>query len=338
MLGPPMRSVPYGAGVMLRRGRATLPVAATAAAPRPQVRQLSAMALVAWLVAASLLVGLGRPVASAAPASTPAEVAAPWAASVERSVAAAMDALGLPATSITPTADGSGGLALQPPPGPGRFSMNLYRRGDFVSQRTIYWCVVASVQTMINIMEPGKPDRSGASQRQLQFQARRLDQDDDGFWRRLMGEERWRKGHHGLGLQDWAGLLNTNGFGPYVVDRAETRKHAIRKAARAVRLTGKPAGLVVWRGAHAWVMSGFEATADPAYTNDYKVTRVFIQDPWYPSVSSIWGASRRPNAAVPARALAQDYLPYDRPLRRHPKRDGKFMLVLPTLPAASSNG
>ena len=296
------------------------------------------MAIVATLMAASLLVGLVRPVDSAAPASTPAEVAGSSAASVERSGSAAIDPLGLPATWTTPTAVGSDGLGLRPPPGPGRFSMNLYRRGDFVSQRTVYWCVAASVQTMINIMEPGKPDHSGASQRQLQFQARRLDQDDDGFWRRLMGEERWRKGHHGLGLQDWAGLLNANDFGPYVVDRAETRKQAIRKAARAVRLTGKPAGLVVWRGAHAWVMSGFEATADPAYTNDYKVTRLFIQDPWYPLVSSIWGASRRPNAAVPARALAQDYLPYDRPLRRHPKRDGKFMLVLPTLPAASSSG
>lgn len=313
-------------------------MAAVATAPLPQVRQLAAMALVATLMAASLLVGLVRPVASAAPASTPAEVAVSSAASVERSGSAAIAALGLPATWNTPAAVGVDGVDLRPPPGPGRFSMNLYRRGDFVSQRTVYWCVAASVQTMINIMEPGKPDRSGASQRQLQFQARRLDQDDDGFWRRLMGEQRWRKGHHGLGLQDWAGLLNTNDFGPYVVDRAETRKQAIRKAARAVRLTGKPAGLVVWRGAHAWVMSGFEATADPAYTNDYKVTRLFIQDPWYPLVSSIWGASRRPNAAVPARALAQDYLPYDRPLRRHPKRDGKFMLILPTLPATSSVG
>ncbi len=219
---------------------------------------------------------------------------------------------------------------LRPRPAAGPFAMNLYRRGDFVSQQTQYWCVAASAQTMINIMEPDSADRTRRYQRRLQFQARRLDQDDDGFWRRLMGEDRWRKGHHGLGLQDWAGLLNANGYGPYHVDRAETRKQAIRKAARAIRLTGKPAGLVVWRGAHAWVMSGFEATADPAFTNAYKVTRVYIQDPWYPAVSTIWGASRPPNAAVPVKALARDFLRYDRPLRRHPKRDGRFMLVLPT--------
>ncbi|MGD8485112.1 MAG: hypothetical protein PVH07_00610, partial [Chloroflexota bacterium] len=175
------------------------------------------------------------------------------------------------------------------------------------------------------------------SQRQLHFQGRRLDQDDDSYWRRLMGEERWRKGLHGLGLTDWAELLNENGYGPYEVDRAPTRKLAIRKAARAVRLTGRPAGLVVWRGAHAWVMSGFEATADPAFSNDFKVRKVYIQDPWYPSVSTIWGASRPPDSTVAVKALASDFLPYDRPGRRHPKRDGKYMLILPTLPVAGSD-
>jgi hypothetical protein len=210
--------------------------------------------------------------------------------------------------------------------------MNLYESGDFVHQQTKYWCVAASVQTMINIIEPGRPDVSRRTQRRLHFQGRRLDQDDDAYWRRLMGEARWRKGLHGLGLTDWAELLNANGYGPYEVDRAETRKQAIRKAARAVRLTGRPAGLVVWRGAHAWVMSGFDATADPAFTNEFKVKKVFIQDPWYPSVSSIWGVTRPPNSAVPVKALDADYLRYDRPRRQHPKRDGRYMLILPTLP------
>jgi hypothetical protein len=31
-------------------------------------------------------------------------------------------------------------------------------------------------------------------------------------------------------------------------------------------------------------------------------------------------------------ALGADYLRYNRPTRRHPMRDGKFMLVLPQLP------
>jgi hypothetical protein len=32
-------------------------------------------------------------------------------------------------------------------------------------------------------------------------------------------------------------------------------------------------------------------------------------------------------------ALAEDYLPYRRPLSRWPARDGRFMLILPVLPA-----
>jgi hypothetical protein len=32
---------------------------------------------------------------------------------------------------------------------------------------------------------------------------------------------------------------------------------------------------------------------------------------------------------VPVGALGADYLRYNRPTRRHPMRDGKFMLVLP---------
>ena len=34
-------------------------------------------------------------------------------------------------------------------------------------------------------------------------------------------------------------------------------------AARAMESTGRPVGLLVWRGRHAWVMSGFKATKDP---------------------------------------------------------------------------
>lgn len=312
------------------------PTRTSTLAPRgtiaPPLRRLTAIAVVGLVLAATLTAGLVRPTVSAGPGSTPPDVAAWLMAPLTR----ASDAVDEASASLAAGGDGQAIVELRPRPQPGPFSMDLYQQGDFVSQQTEYWCVVASVQTMMNIMEPGRPDRSGATQRSLQFQARRMDPDDDDFWRSRMSGERWRKAHHGLGLQDWVGLLNANGYGPYDVDRAQTRKHAIRKAARAIRLTGKPAGLVVWRGAHAWVMSGFEATADPAHTNEYKVKRVRIQDPWYPAISTIWGASRPPNASVPVRALDQDFLRYDRPGRRHPKRDGKYMLILPVQPEATT--
>jgi hypothetical protein len=229
-------------------------------------------------------------------------------------------------------------VTLRPRPKPGRFSMDLYEPGDFVHQQTIYWCVAASVQTMINIIEDDAPDRTKRFQRRLHLTARSLDPGHAAYWQQLADGSPLKRGLHGLGLVHWAGMLDASGHGPYQIDRASSRKQAIRRAARAIRTTGKPVGLVVWKGAHAWVMSGFRATADPAYTNEFTVTEVYIQDPWYPDVSAIWGASRPPDSVVPVAALDDDYLPYDRPGRVHPKRDGRYILILPALPAGTVVG
>lgn len=211
-------------------------------------------------------------------------------------------------------------IRLKPRPRPGPFAMNLYTKGAFVHQATKDWCVAGSTQTMMNMMDGGRPNRSVGFQERLYREGRRLSPD------------KAKLGAIGVDLTGWAELLNTRGYGPYVVDGTKRRQGAIKRAAKALRMTGRPVGLVVWRGAHSWVMSGFTATADPARTNDFRVERVYIQDVWYPWVSSIWGASRPPNSLVPVSALGADFLPYRRPQGRYPKRDGRYMLILPTLP------
>jgi len=206
-------------------------------------------------------------------------------------------------------------LVLDPPPVfDGAFSMNLYQRGDFVSEQTKYYCVPAAMQTMINIMSPGA-DRTRATQDRLYRLARKLSP------KTLVGK--------GAEPEGWASGLEQLGFGRFVVDLQPTRAKAIKAAAKALRLSGRPVGLLVWRGAHSWVMSGFRATADPAVTNDYTVTHAVIEDVWYPFISSIWGASRPPNALVPVKALPEDYLPWRRPTHRYPDKDGQFVLVVP---------
>ncbi len=211
-------------------------------------------------------------------------------------------------------------VKLQPRPKAGPFAKDLYRDGDFMHQADKNSCVAGSTQTMMNIIDTGKPNRSNAFQKRLYQRGRALSPDK----RKL--------GPIGIDLLGWAELLNRDGYGPYVVDGAKTRKGAIRKAAKALRLTDRPVGLVTWHGAHSWVMSGFTATADPGFSNDYQVRKVYVEDTWYPYVSTIWGASRPPDALVPVAALAEDYLPYRRPRARYPNRDGKFMLILPQLP------
>lgn len=206
--------------------------------------------------------------------------------------------------------------ALDPPPQPGPFAIDLFDEGDFVSQERLDWCVPASILTMMHMIDLAG-DRTTPTQEELDRLARSLSS------ARLRGA--------GSEPEGWAGSLNRLGYGPYEVRAERTRGAAIEAAALALRVTRRPVGLLIWRGAHAWVMSGFRATADPAYTDDFRVTDVYVQDPWYPRVSSIWGPSRPPDAIVPMRLVAEDFLAWRRPAVRYPEKDGRFVLVVPVV-------
>ena len=194
----------------------------------------------------------------------------------------------------------------------GPFSMDLYRAGDYVGELTKVWCLPAAMQTSINIMNPGA-DTSRKTQASIFKLARSLAPAPDGA----------------AEPEGWAEGLTKLGYGNYEVTQQPSIKAAIHLAARQVRLTNRPAGLLVWRGAHSWVMSGFTATADPATTNSFVVLAVRIEDVWYPRFSTIWGYSRPPDALVPVGALPADYLPWKRPTGLYPGKDGKFVLVVP---------
>jgi hypothetical protein len=197
----------------------------------------------------------------------------------------------------------------------GPFAMNLYEPGDFATQVLKHYCVPGAMQTMMNVMDRGAKRASRAIQDRLYRLARRLSTD------RLRGE--------GAEPEGWARGLERLGYGRFEVLAEETREAAIRQAALAMRRTGRPVGLLVWRGAHSWVMVGFRATADPALTSDFQVTDVRIADVWYPRVSSIWGASVKPSTLIPVAKLKEDYLRWRRPSVRYPEKDGRFVLVVP---------
>ena len=219
----------------------------------------------------------------------------------------------LPEPSATPRPT-AGGPVLDPPPAPGPFEMDLYRKGDFVSQATKDWCTAAAMQIMLNIANDGKGDTSRATQEELYD-----------LGRSLLEVKRGK----GIPPDEWAASLDQRGIGPYVVATEPTRTAAIETAARQMRLTGRPVGLVMWRGAHAWVMSGFEATADPAYTDDFTVTGVWTEDPWYPRVSSIWGRSNPAHTLVTPKKLAEDFLAWRRPDGTYREWNGMYLLILP---------
>jgi hypothetical protein len=191
-------------------------------------------------------------------------------------------------------------------------AMNLYRKGDFVSQVTKEQCMPAAMQIMLNIIR-AKDDRTAAFQKQLDTLAQKLSRMKNG----------------GSEPRGWAAGLTQLGGGRYRVEVAPSRTKAILRAVTAMRATGRPVGLLVWRGAHSWVLHGYESTADPLAGAPFEVTHIYVSDPWYPRVSSIWGPSRGPNARITPKQLEEDYLPWKRPTGRYPGMDGQFVLVIP---------
>jgi hypothetical protein len=148
------------------------------------------------------------------------------------------------------------------------YHIDLYRDGVFATQHRWTWCVGASSQMMLNIIT-GTADHSLAGQKTLVKYAMA----HDGFPDSDTG------GSDALG---WSAALNHFGGGSYSVVMSTNFRDAVRKAAKAIAMTGKPVGLLVMGGRHAWVLSGFDATADPTATSNYEVTHVYVLGPLYP--------------------------------------------------------
>ena len=175
--------------------------------------------------------------------------------------------------------------------------MDLSTRGDYVAQTTFVQCVGASMQMMLNMIRT-KDDRTTSTQRSLQVLARSLSGErPDGAQRK------------GASVRGWTSGLNTLSAGPYRTVGEPTLQAAVKRAARAMRDTGRPVGLLVWRGRHAWVMAGFRATADPKVTDDFKVLEVIVMDPLYPYGSKVWGPSPQPREAISVTQLGRQFVP-----------------------------
>jgi hypothetical protein len=209
--------------------------------------------------------------------------------------------------------------------GSGPYRLDLYRAGDFVSQANDVQCIGASMQMMLNMIL-GTTDRTAARQLELQEIARA----HSGRWSAegWVSQDRERRGASSRG---WVAGLRVAGGGSYRLVPAATLEEAVALAAIGIRLTGRPAGLLVWSGAHAWVMSGFEATGDPALDRSTAVTGVVVEDPWYPRVSRQWGASPRPGSQLTLAELGRHFVPWRRGTSTS-TNSGRFVVVVPVHP------
>jgi hypothetical protein len=208
------------------------------------------------------------------------------------------------------------------------YSVDLAAKGDYVAQTNFVQCVGASMQMMMNIINPTN-DRTARTQLRLQNIARDLS------GTRSDGQKR-----KGASVRGWSAGLNQLGAGPYRLVGTDTLDQALRLAAASIRQTNRPVGLLVWRGRHAWVMSGFEATKD--LRDGGKVTSVTIYDPLYPYGDDFWGPSPKPGVPISIKALGRQFVPrrtntnsnpFQTTLQQaYPTLSGKYVLVLPYRP------
>ena len=175
---------------------------------------------------------------------------------------------------------------------------NLYREDVFVTQYTWTWCVGASAQAMLNIINGASNDTYRRQQRLVQYA--------------MNHDEHLNSNSGGSDAVGFANTLNAHGGGGYAVATSDSFRAAVRKAVKRMRLTGKPVGLLVMGGRHAWVLNGFEATADPAKTNDFRITHFYVMGPFFPKQRQGW-FDKPPNTRISWSDLRSPFRRFDDP-------------------------
>jgi hypothetical protein len=291
---------------------------------RPFVLAVAALALAAACLPAQ--VARGGPTASASapaalvpatPASTPG-VSGGDAAGASPALSPSPSAP--PTLTPAPTATPVPTATPRPMPSRGPVTVNLVSdpAAHFVTEVQKTWCAASATQMVLAI--DGKVDLRTTTQAAIRKTASK-------FWT-------WADSHTpGWGPEMMAKTLAAYGVPGYQVRTYRTRAAALLDAAKAVERLHQPVLLLVWWGAHTWVMTGFRATADPLAYTDATVTGTYILDPWYPRISSIWGPSDPPGTFQNAKEMVRNYIAWTRPEGLYPGRDGRWLAVVPTLPA-----
>ncbi|MFJ4169564.1 hypothetical protein ACIPY3_08650 [Paenarthrobacter sp. NPDC089714] len=224
--------------------------------------------------------------------------------------AAAMAGDASPTAAATPAPLPAPTKIAEPQP----FTFNLYEDGDFVPQYTFEWCVAASIQMAHNLVRKGGEGTWAGQAQQGEL------------WE--MARVRSSNAFNGANPMGWAAVLGEVGMGPYKVVSIPAYEDALRTAARAMAYTGRPVGLVMWSGRHAWVMSGFESVGDPRLHSEFQVTGIRVMDPLYPYGSGQWGPSPAPDTLLNPEQLATQFVVRE-PRRWSTDLPTGYMLVLP---------
>lgn len=162
--------------------------------------------------------------------------------------------------------------------------VNLYRSGAFTTQYTWRWCTAADVQLMRNLAR-----RQSDHARDSQL----------AYYRYMRAHNRYAvPPQDGVDPGGWAAGLRHFVDARYRVVASDTFGAALRSAVTNLRRTQRPVGLLVSHGNHAWVLTGFTATADPAVTSRFSITSVRVTGPLWGLQSRSYGYDMRPNTKL----------------------------------------
>ena len=199
--------------------------------------------------------------------------------------------------------------------------VNLYRKGVFTTQKSWLWCTAAGIQIVRNIVR-GTRDHTAKSQRH--------------YFNWMRKRNRYSLPlSAGVDAQGWAAGMRHFVDARYRLIASKTFDSALRLAVIRLRKTNLPVGVTVSRGNHAWILTGFTATADPAATRDFKVTSVRVTGPLY-GLQSRNGYDMKPNKKLTVAQFRRFFTPW----RYAPKRmiwDGRFVSVQPVTPRKAAS-
>jgi hypothetical protein len=177
-----------------------------------------------------------------------------------------------------------------------RGGVDLYRPGVFTTQKTYRWCTAAGVQLMRNIVHDRADHRKAQQGR---------------FFRYMRAHDRYRiPVRDGVDPKGWASGIRRFVDDDYRLVASHSYREALRSAVRNLRLTDMPVAIAVAHGNHAWVLTGFTATADPALTNDFRITTLRVTGPLWGLQNRSYGYDMRPDKKLTREQLKRFFTPW----------------------------
>jgi hypothetical protein len=146
---------------------------------------------------------------------------------------------------------------------------DLYRPGSFASQQTYQWCIPASAQMMLNLLLGSSAPSGPAVQSNLLAVAQTHDGLDAAVF-------------PGTNATGWVAALARYSSARYETRTLSSFAAAVSLVARRMAQTGRPAGIIVWGGKHAWVVTGFESATNPATDAKARITALRVSGPLWP--------------------------------------------------------